>query len=205
MRIINQSLLIDFWQKHPDAEDALKSWFYEVKAQTWQKREDAQKTFSNLKLLENEGISFEIVANRYYLTAIFKASHQLLFIESIFRLPKRDLLCVSKNNEENMHIKPIYTEQDLQVAIDRLNDLFLAPEGTPQYDEFVVLSELIMSFQDSTKQIDFPDPIEAIRYHMWFKDQNEERLAEILGSQANAQNILERKRKTDCPCYLETL
>ena len=39
--------------------------------------------------------------------------------------------------------------------------------------------------------MDFPDPVEAIRYHMWWRDQDEWELGKILGSYTLAQDIFE--------------
>lgn len=202
MKIINSSLLIDFWQKYPDTEEALKTWFYEVRAQTWQESREVLKFFVNAKIEKDEEIYFEIVADCYCLKAIFNASRQILFIKSIESISKnifQNSSSFSAINEGNMSIKPIYTEEDLQMAVDRLEDLFPAKEGTTEYDEFVILSELIMAFQNDTKQIDFPDPVEAIRYHMWFKDQDEEGLGMVIGSQRLAYNILNRTEKLTLP------
>lgn len=202
MKIMNQNILIDFWEQYSDAEDALKAWFYEVRAQTWQESRDVLKFFVNAKIEKDEKICFDIVADCYYLKAVFKASRQILFIKSIESISKnafKNSSPFSEINEENMHIKPIYTEEDLQMAVDRLEDLFPAKEGTPEYDEFVILSELILAFQNDTKEIDFPDPVEAIRYHMWFKDQDEEGLVSVIGSQRLANNILNRTEKLTLP------
>ena len=202
MKIMNQTILIDIWQQYPDAEEALKTWFYEVRAQTWQESRDVLKFFANAKIEKDEEIYFDIVVNRYCLKAVFKASRQTLFIKSIKFISKnffQDSSPFLENNEGNMSIKPIYTEEDLQMAVDRLEGLFPAKEGTPEYDEFVILSELILAFQNDTKQIDFPDPVEAIRYHMWFKDQDEEGLGKVIGSQRLAHNILNRIEKLTLP------
>jgi HTH-type transcriptional regulator / antitoxin HigA len=193
---------LNFGQQYPDAEDALKAWFYEVRAQTWQESRDVLKFFVNAKIEKDEEICFEIIADRYCLKAVFKSSRQILFIKSIEVISKnvfQNSAPFSAIYEENMHIKPIYTEEDLQMAVDRLEDLFPAKEGTPEYDEFVILSELILAFQNDTKEIDFPDPVEAIRYHMWFKDQDEEGLGNVIGSQKLASNILNRTEKLTLP------
>ena len=53
-----------------------------------------------------------------------------------------------------MPIRPIYTQEDL----------FNAEEGTTEYDQFIILSELVLAFQRDNTKIGFPDPVEAIRY-----------------------------------------
>ena len=56
-----------------------------------------------------------------------------------------------------------------------------------------------MAFQNDTKQIDFPDPVEAIRYHMWCQDQDVKGLGRVIGSQNLANNILSHKEKLTLP------
>ncbi|MBY0461812.1 MAG: type II toxin-antitoxin system HigB family toxin [Alphaproteobacteria bacterium] len=169
MKIINYLQLQKFWQRYPDAEEALKAWFYEMSAQTWQEGRDVLNHFSNAKLLGKEEISFEIIPDKYHIKAIFKSSRQVLLIQQIAKYQKRTLQNVSSfldNTEEIMTIRPIYTQDDLQETVDRLEDLFNAEEGTPEYDQFVILTELVLAFQRENTKIDFPDPVEAIRYHM---------------------------------------
>jgi mRNA interferase HigB len=35
MRIFSKGTLTTFWEKHPDSEQALRAWFYEVKKAGW--------------------------------------------------------------------------------------------------------------------------------------------------------------------------
>lgn len=202
MKIINYLQLQKFWQRYPDAEEALKAWFYEMRAQTWQEGKDVLNYFSNARLFGKEGISFEIIPDKYHVKAIFKPSRQILFIQQIAKHQKRTLQNSSSfldYTEEIMPIRPIYTQEDLQETVDRLEDLFNAQEGTPEYDQFIILSELVLAFQRDNTKMDFPDPIEAIRYHIWWRDQDEEELGEVLGSHALAQDILNRKKKLTLP------
>ena len=182
MKIINYLQLQKFWQRYPDADEALKAWFYEMSAQTWQEERDVLNHFSHAKLFGKEGMYFEIIPDKYHVKAIFKPSRQILLIQQIEKHQKRNLQNASSfldNAEDIMPIRPIYTQGDLQETVDRLEDLFNAEEGTPEYDQFVILSELVLAFQRDNTKIVFPDPVEAIRYHMWWRDQDEEELGEV--------------------------
>ena len=65
-----------------------------------------------------------------------------------------------------MAIRPIKTKKDYQKALDRLDVIFESKPGTPQGDELEVLGILIDSYERANYPIDFPDPIEAIKFRM---------------------------------------
>jgi HTH-type transcriptional regulator/antitoxin HigA len=56
----------------------------------------------------------------------------------------------------------IRTEQEHQQALNRLEEIFDAPHGTPLGDELDLLSLLIDTYEKETHPIDLPDPIQAI-------------------------------------------
>ncbi len=65
-----------------------------------------------------------------------------------------------------MNIKPIKTETDYQVALERFELLFDAKLGTPESDEADILALLIDEFENKNYSIEAPDPIEAIKIRM---------------------------------------
>jgi len=83
MKILNQQILKDFWKRHPDSEQAIKAWFYEVKKGNWSSDEAVLKVFSGAKLLQEGIISFELMPRQYYLTVAFRASTQIFFIKYV--------------------------------------------------------------------------------------------------------------------------
>ena len=83
MKILNQQILKDFWKRHPQAEQAIKAWFCEVKGGNWRTSEEVLKAFSGAKLLQEGVISFELMPRQYYLTVAFKASTQTFFIKYV--------------------------------------------------------------------------------------------------------------------------
>lgn len=98
-----------------------------------------------------------------------------------------------------MRIKPITTQAELDTALKKLDALFEAEEGTDEYDQFVVLSELVLSYCQSVMPIEFPDPVEALRCHMHWRDRSERELEALLGSSALAEDILIRKKPLTLP------
>ena len=83
MKILNQQILKDFWKRHPESEQVIKAWFYEVKAANWKTSEEVLKAFSGAKLLQEEVIFFELMPRQYYLTVAFKSSTQTFLIKYV--------------------------------------------------------------------------------------------------------------------------
>ncbi len=63
-------------------------------------------------------------------------------------------------------IKILKTEKEYDRALERLNDIFDAPENTPEGQEAELLSLLISEYEDEHYQIAEPHPIEAIKIRM---------------------------------------
>lgn len=94
-----------------------------------------------------------------------------------------------------MTIKPIKTKKDYQEALDRLETIFDARPGSPEGDELEVLGILIDKYEQERYPIDFPDPIEAIKFRMEQMGYNQSDLAKVVGLKSRASEILSRKRK----------
>lgn len=94
-----------------------------------------------------------------------------------------------------MNIKPIKTESDYQEALVRLEVIFDAEPGTIEGDELEILSILIDEYEKQHDPIDFPDPIEAIKFRMEQLGIQQKDLAEVLGFKSRVSEILNRKRK----------
>ena len=94
-----------------------------------------------------------------------------------------------------MEIKPIKTETDYNQALERLEIIFDAKNGTPEGDELEVLGILIDQYENEHFPIGLPDPIEAIKFRMEQMGYNQNDLANIVGLKSRASEILNRKRK----------
>ena len=94
-----------------------------------------------------------------------------------------------------MSIKPIKTKKDYQAALDRLEVIFDAKPGTPEGDELEVLGILIDKYEQEQYAIEYPDPIEAIKFRMEQMNYSQTDLASVVGLKSRASEILSRKRK----------
>ncbi len=94
-----------------------------------------------------------------------------------------------------MNIKPIRTKKDYTIAMQRLEKIFSAKKGTPQGDELEILSILIEHYENTNYPIDFPDPVEAIKFRMEQMNYNQSDLGKVIGLKSRASEILNGKRK----------
>ena len=94
-----------------------------------------------------------------------------------------------------MTVKPIKTKKDYQIALNRLDAIFDARSGTPMGDELEVLSILIERYEDEISHIEYPDPIEAIKFRMEQMGYNQNDLAKVVGLKSRASELLSKKRK----------
>jgi len=96
---------------------------------------------------------------------------------------------------KTMMIKPIKTKKDYQKAMSRLEEIFDAKPGTPEGDELEVLGLLLDRYEQQHNPIDYPDPIEAIKFRMEQMGYTQTDLAKIVGLKSRASEILNKKRK----------
>ena len=94
-----------------------------------------------------------------------------------------------------MTIKPIKTKKDYQQALERLELIFDAKKGSKDGDELEILGMLVDSYEHEHFPVDFPDPVEAIKFRMEQLGYNQSDLAEVFGIKSRASEILNKKRK----------
>ena len=96
---------------------------------------------------------------------------------------------------KRMNIKPIKTKKDYEQALERLELIFDAKKSTPKGDELELLSILVDNYENENFPIDFPDPIEAIKFRMEQLGYTQTDLSKVIGLKSRASEVLSRKRK----------
>lgn len=82
-RIFAKSTLREFWEKHPDSEQYLKTWFDTAMSAEWKTPTDVKKSYANASILKDSRIVFNIKGNSYRLVIKFNFEHQLAFVRFI--------------------------------------------------------------------------------------------------------------------------
>ena len=93
-----------------------------------------------------------------------------------------------------MEIRPIKTEKDYDLALERVNTLFDAKPNTNEGDELDILVTLIEKYEQIHYTIPEPDPIEAIKFMMQQNGLTDADLGVILNSRSRVTEIFKRKR-----------
>jgi HTH-type transcriptional regulator/antitoxin HigA len=95
----------------------------------------------------------------------------------------------------NMEYTVIKNEKQYNKAINRLEQIFDAKKSTREGDELELLSLLIDKYEQEKYPIDFPDPIDAIKFRMEQLGYQQKDLVSAIGLKSRVSEILNRKRK----------
>ena len=91
-------------------------------------------------------------------------------------------------------IKPIRSDEDLDAALARIEEIFDAEPDSPEDDELSVLLDLVELYESKHHAIPHPDPISAIRFRMEQANLTPRDLAPFIGSRAKVSEVLSGKR-----------
>ena len=82
-RIVAKSTLRIYWEKHPDTEQYLKTWYDTAMSSNWKMPNDVIKTYARASILKDSRIVFNIKSNAYRLIAKFNFEKQWIFIRFV--------------------------------------------------------------------------------------------------------------------------
>lgn len=92
MRVVAKSTLRKYWEKHPDCEQALLSWYKASIRANWQNFNEIRQQFGTCKILGNDRIIFKIKGNKYRLIIKISFTNQLIWIRFIGTHSEYDLI-----------------------------------------------------------------------------------------------------------------
>jgi mRNA interferase HigB len=82
-RIIAKRTLREFWEKHADSEQYLKTWYETAKNSTWNSPNEVKEIYINASILKDGRVVFNIKGNSYRLIVKFNYVRQWAFIRFI--------------------------------------------------------------------------------------------------------------------------
>jgi mRNA interferase HigB len=82
-RIIAKRVLREFWEKHRDCEQYLKTWYQTANSSDWKSPNDIKQTYANASIIANNRVVFNIKGNDYRLVVKFNYQRQWAFIRFI--------------------------------------------------------------------------------------------------------------------------
>jgi mRNA interferase HigB len=82
-RIFAKSTLREFWEKYPDSEQHLKTWYDTAMNSDWKSPSEVKQTYANASILKDSRVVFNIKGNSYRLVVKFNFEKQWIFIRFI--------------------------------------------------------------------------------------------------------------------------
>lgn len=82
-RIIAKRVLREFWKKHADAEQYLKTWYETAKTSNWRTPNDVKQSYRNASILTGSRVVFNVKGNAYRLVVKFNYERQWAFIRFV--------------------------------------------------------------------------------------------------------------------------
>jgi mRNA interferase HigB len=83
VRIIARNRLVAFWDRHPDAEAALRHWYEVASSADWRSPLDVTAAFSKAKALNGERVRFEVAGGDFRMVVAFDWRRGIAFIKFI--------------------------------------------------------------------------------------------------------------------------
>ena len=93
-----------------------------------------------------------------------------------------------------MDIQPIKTEKDYEAALQLIEELWEAEEGTDEGDRLDIMITLVDAYEQINHPIYPPDPVAAIEFHMDQNGLSRSDLENYIGTRARVSEVLNRKR-----------
>ena len=82
-RIFAKSTLREYWEKHPETEQYLKTWYDTAMNSDWRTPNDVKQTYVNASILKDSRVVFNIKGNKYRLVVSMDYDFQVIFIRFI--------------------------------------------------------------------------------------------------------------------------
>jgi len=82
-RIVAKRTLKEFWEKYPDSEQYLKTWYDTARRANWQSSNDIKSTYASASILKDGRVVFNVKGNSYRLIVRFNFEKQWAFIRFI--------------------------------------------------------------------------------------------------------------------------
>lgn len=83
MRIIARKTLREFWEKYPDAEEALQAWYHDARAASWTTPADVRQRYVTASIIANNRVVFNIRGNTYRLIVAINYPFGIVYIRFI--------------------------------------------------------------------------------------------------------------------------
>ena len=97
------------------------------------------------------------------------------------------------------YFRHICNDSDLDAALERISELMDAKPGEHEYDELIVLTNLVEVYEDKHYPIGPPSLLGAIEFSMEQRGLTQDDLVPLIGSRQKVAEVLAGKRDITMP------
>lgn len=83
MRVIARRTLREFWEKHADCQQQLKSWYQEAEKASWKNLNELKNEYPSASILQDNRVVFNIKGNSYRLIVKLSFDYQMIWIRFV--------------------------------------------------------------------------------------------------------------------------
>lgn len=83
MRVIAKKILREFWEKHSDSKEQLKTWYKEASNANWTDPSHLKVDYVRASILKSGRVVFNICGNKYRLIVDINYTRQWVFVRFI--------------------------------------------------------------------------------------------------------------------------
>jgi mRNA interferase HigB len=83
MRVIEIKILRDYWEKHTDSKEQLKTWYKEASKADWSSPVSIKSEYPKASILKSERVVFNICGNQYRLVVQINYERRWAFVRFI--------------------------------------------------------------------------------------------------------------------------
>jgi len=83
LRVIAKKILREFWDKHNDCEQQLKSWYQEASSAEWKNSNEIKLEYKTASIIGDNRVVFNIKGNTYRLIIKLNFDYQMIWIRFI--------------------------------------------------------------------------------------------------------------------------
>ena len=83
MNVISRRTLVEFYEEHADAKDALETWYRVCKKAVWRNFNEVQNAYPSADVVGNERMVFNIKGNKYRLVVRFSFRYKAMQVKWI--------------------------------------------------------------------------------------------------------------------------
>lgn len=83
MRIIARKTLRVFWERNPDAEEPLRSWYREVGKEDWDTPAKVKRRYGTARIVGGNRVVFNIKGNDYRLVVKINYAYRIVYVRFV--------------------------------------------------------------------------------------------------------------------------